>query len=414
VDPTSEIPFNLPFATGDEFAMIREAIDNMHLSGNGPFSRRCEAWLAARIGSAAVHLAPSCTAALEMATLLAGIEPGDEVLMPSFTFVSTANAVVLRGATPVFVDIRPDTLNLDEELLEAAVTEHTKAIVPVHYGGVACDMDVIMSVADRHGLIVIEDAAHALLARYQERPLGGIGQLGALSFHETKNVICGEGGALLVNDPALVERAEIVQEKGTDRRQFFRGEVDKYTWVEVGSSFLLSDVNAAFLYAQLQQADAITRRRMELWTRYHEGFRGLESQGVLRRPIVPHDVEHSAHLYYLLIEPPADRDDLIAALERQGIGAVFHYVPLHSAPAGRRYGREGSEMSVTEDVSARLVRLPLWIGMEESHVDRVVDAVARCLTRAPSYQGVGRAAAAALGKAREGSPGPAPGTDGSS
>jgi dTDP-4-amino-4,6-dideoxygalactose transaminase len=401
VDPASEIPFNLPFATGGEFAMIREAIDNMHLSGNGPFGRRCEEWLSEWIGSAAVHLVPSCTAALEMAALLADIEPGDEVLMPSFTFVSTANAVVLRGATPVFVDIRPDTLNLDDELLEAAVTDRTKAILPVHYAGIACDMDAIMAVAKRHGLVVIEDAAHALLARYQGRPLGGIGHLGALSFHETKNVMCGEGGALLVNDPELVARAEIVQEKGTDRRRFFRGEVDKYTWVDVGSSFLLSDVNAAFLYAQLQQAEAITRRRVEIWNRYHEGFLALESAGVLRRPVVPHDVEHSAHLYYLLMQTPGDREDLIMALEEQGIGSVFHYVPLHSAPAGRRFGRAASDMSVTDEVSAQLVRLPLWVGMEPSHVDRVVDAVARFALEPPSYPGAGPAAG--LGTAQEGS-----------
>lgn len=405
MSPRSEIPFNLPFATGDEFAMIREAIDKAHLSGNGPFSRRCEHWLSDRIGSAAVHLVPSCTAALEMAALLADIRPGDEVLMPSFTFVSTANAFVLRGATPVFVDIRPDTLNLDEKLLEAAITERTKAIVPVHYAGVACDMDAIMAVAERHGLIVIEDAAHAVMARYRERPLGSIGQLGTLSFHETKNVICGEGGALLVNDPELVERAEILQEKGTDRRQFYRGEVDKYTWVDVGSSFLLSDVNAAFLYAQLEQAVSITARRMEIWNRYQEAFGSLEEAGLLRRPIVPHDVEHSAHLYYLLMRTPAERDGLIAALEQRGISCVFHYVPLHSAPAGRRFGRVGSDMTVTDDASARLVRMPLWVGMEPTHVDRVVDEVARFLSRAASRPAAAPAPAAELDTAPAGSRG---------
>jgi dTDP-4-amino-4,6-dideoxygalactose transaminase len=343
-----------------------------------------------------------------MATLLAGIEQGDEVLMPSFTFVSTANAVVLRGATPVFVDVRPDTLNLDEHLLEGAITERTRAIVPVHYGGVACDMDAIMALADRHGLIVIEDAAHALLARDRGRPLGAIGQLGALSFHETKNVICGEGGALLVNDPALAERAEILQEKGTDRRRFYRGEVDKYTWVDVGSSFLMSDVSAAFLYAQLEQARSITERRVDLWNAYHEGFRSLEAAGLLRRPVVPPGVEHSAHLYYLLMPSNAGRDDLIASLERRGISSVFHYVPLHSAPAGRRFGRTGSEMTVTEDAAARLVRLPLWVGMESGQVDRVVDEVARFVSRSPSSPAEERPAAA-IGTAPAGSPAPRPG-----
>lgn len=371
-----EIPFNRPYATGHEFDLIREAIDNMHLSGNGPFSRRCADWLRNRLGSAGVQLTPSCTSAIEMAALMADVQAGDEILMPSFTFVSTANAFVLRGATPVFVDVRPDTLNLDERLLESAITERTKAIVPVHYAGVACDMDAIMRVADRHGLVVIEDAAHALLARHHDRPLGAIGQLGTLSFHETKNVICGEGGALLVNDAALVERAEIVQEKGTNRSQYFRGQVDKYTWVDVGSSFLLSDVNAAFLLAQLEQAEWMTERRMEIWNAYHEGFADLEVAGIIRRPVIPEAAHHNAHLYYLLAETTRDRDELIDELARSGISAVFHYVPLHSAPAGRRFGRTATAMTVTDDVSGRLLRLPLWVGMEPRHVDRVVATVA--------------------------------------
>ncbi len=394
-----EIPFNRPYATGGEFDLIREAIDNMHLSGNGPFSRRCAEWLQERLGSASVQLTPSCTGALEMAALLAGVEAGDEVLMPSFTFVSTANAFVLRGATPVFVDVRPDTLNLDEELLERAITERTKAIVPVHYAGVACDMDAIMTLADRHGLVVIEDAAHALLAWHRDRPLGGIGQLGTLSFHETKNVICGEGGALLVNDPALVERAEIMQEKGTNRSQFYRGQVDKYTWVDVGSSFLLSDINAAFLYAQLERAEWMTERRLELWNLYHEGFADLETLGIVRRPIVPDQAKHNAHLYYLLTETNSDRDELIEALDRRGISCVFHYVPLHSAPAGLRFGRTGSDMTVTDDVSGRLVRLPLWIGMEADQARRVVDEVRRAL-----FARVRTRAGVAPEPAREGSP----------
>lgn len=375
-----EIPFNQPYATGNEFELIRHAIDdNNHLSGNGPYSRRCSEWLQQRVGSAAVQLTPSCTGALEMAALLAGIEAGDEVLMPSFTFVSTANAFVLRGATPVFVDVRPDTLNLDERLLESAMTERTKAIVPVHYAGVACEMDAIMEIAARRGQIVIEDAAHALLADYGDRPLGGIGQLATLSFHETKNVICGEGGALLVNDPSLVERAEIVQEKGTNRSQFYRGQVDKYTWVDIGSSFLLSDLNAAFLYAQLEQAELMTARRMEIWNRYHEGFADLERRGVIRRPVVPDGARHNAHLYYLLAETAAGRDELLETLGSRGVHCVFHYVPLHSAPAGRRFGRVGSDMTVTDDVSARLLRLPLWMGMEDAQVERVVDEVEQAL-----------------------------------
>jgi dTDP-4-amino-4,6-dideoxygalactose transaminase len=393
---SEQIPFNRPFATGHEFDRIREAIANMHLSGNGPFSRRCGEWLQERLGSASVQLTPSCTSALEMAALLAGVEAGDEVVMPSFTFVSTANAFVLRGATPVFVDVRPDTLNLDETLLERAITERTKAIVPVHYAGIACDMDTIMEVADRHGLIVIEDAAHALLAEHNDRPLGGIGQLGTLSFHETKNVICGEGGALLVNDTGLVERAEILLEKGTNRSQFYRGQVDKFTWMDVGSSFLLSDINAAFLYAQLEQAEWMTQRRQELWSGYHNGLADLEATGRVRRPVVPEGARHNGHLYYLLAETAAQRDGLIEALARRGISCVFHYVPLHSSPAGRRFGRAGTEMPVTDDASARLLRLPLWVGMDEAQIERVVEEIRRAL--AGSARAPGLAPGAARGQ----------------
>jgi dTDP-4-amino-4,6-dideoxygalactose transaminase len=375
------IPFNRPFVTGREFDLIREAIENMHLSGNGPFSGRCADWLRRRVGSAGVQLTPSCTAALEMAAIMSSVEPGDEVIMPSFTFVSTANAFVLRGAVPVFVDVRPDTLNLDEAQLEAAVTPRTRAIVPVHYAGVACEMDAIMAVARRHDLLVIEDAAHALLATYRGQPLGGIGQLATLSFHETKNVICGEGGALLVNDPALVPRAEIVQEKGTNRRQFYRGQVDKYTWVDVGSSFLLSDLNAAFLLAQLEAAEWMTEERLRVWNAYHEAFAELEQSGVARRPVVPPEAGHNGHLYYLLLEDRERRDALISALAERGVNCVFHYVPLHSAPAGRRYGRAGGDLDVTDDVSGRLVRLPLWIGMPPADVQRVIDEVHRALAR---------------------------------
>ena len=370
-----EVPFNRSYVTGTEFGHIREAIENMHLSGNGPFGRRCAEWLVDNVGCAAALLTPSCTAALEMAAILAGIEPGDEVLMPSFTFVSTANAFVLRGAVPVFVDIRPDTLNLDESLLESAITERTKAIVPVHYAGFGCEMERVMAIAGAHDLTVIEDAAHAVLARHDGRALGSIGHMATLSFHETKNVSCGEGGALLVNDPELVSRAEIIQEKGTNRQAFHRGQVDKYTWVDVGSSFLLSDINSAYLYAQLEVAAWMNERRLEVWRAYHEAFEPLEQQGLLRRPATPPGAEHNGHLYYLLLPDGERRGRLIGDLAARGVAAVFHYVPLHSAPAGRRHGRSGSSMEVTDDVSERLLRLPMWVGMTSGDVDHVIASV---------------------------------------
>ena len=372
----SWIPFNRPHSTGQEFAYIQQAIENLHLSGNGPFSARCGEWLERRTGCAKALITTSCTSALELAMLLADIRPGDEVILPSFTFVSTASAVALRGGVPVFAEIRPDTLNLDESTLEAAITERTRAVVPVHYAGVACEMQTICELAARHGLWVTEDAAQAVTASYGERALGSIGELGCLSFHETKNVTCGEGGALLVNEPELVERAEILHEKGTNRSQFFRGEVDRYTWVELGSSYLSSDLNAAFLWAQLEQADRITERRLEIWEGYHARFEELEARGLLRRPIVPDRLRHNAHMYYLLLPDRAGRDALIAALAQSGIMAVFHYVPLHSSPAGRRYGRTTGPLPVTEETSGRLVRLPLWVEMGEEQVDRVAAAVA--------------------------------------
>jgi dTDP-4-amino-4,6-dideoxygalactose transaminase len=299
-----------------------------------------------------------------MAAILADIRPGDEIIMPSFTFVSTANAFVLRGGVPVFVDIREDTLNIDESRIEAAITPRTKAIVVVHYAGVACEMETIQRIAVRHGLMLIEDAAQALGACYRGRPLGSFGQLAALSFHETKNLISGEGGALLVNAPQLAARAEIVREKGTNRSAYLRGEVDKYTWVDVGSSFLPSDIIAAFLWAQLEQAEAITGRRHALWTRYHEAFAGLERTGVLRRPIVPRDAAPNAHSYFLLLADLPTRQGFIDTLRPQGVNAVFHYVPLHSSPAGRQLGRASGPLSVTDWAADRLVRLPLWIGLE--------------------------------------------------
>jgi dTDP-4-amino-4,6-dideoxygalactose transaminase len=369
------IPFNRPRLTGREYECMEEAVNNLHLAGNGPFTRKAQEWLEQRTGAALALLTQSCTAGLEMAALLANIGPGDEVIMPSYTFVSTANAFALRGGMPVFVDIRPDTLNLDERLIEAAITKRTRAIVPVHYGGIACDMDAILDIARRHGLLVIEDAAQALLSTYRGRALGTFGTLAALSFHETKNVTSGEGGALLVNDPEYVERAEIIWEKGTNRSKFFRGKVDKYTWEDLGSSYLPSELTAAFLWAQFEQAEAFTAARLEIWHRYHESFAELESEGLVRRPIVPPRSTHNAHLYYLLLADLQVRTAALAALNGDGINAVFHYVPLHSSPGGRRFARTSGPMTHTEALSDRLIRLPLWVGMTEEDVTAVVGAV---------------------------------------
>lgn len=368
------IPFNRPYLTGQELGYIAEAHANGHLAGNGAFSKLCARWLEDRVGSHGALLTHSCTAALEMAAILSGVGAGDEVIMPSFTFVSTANAFVMRGATPVFVDIRPDTQNIDETRIEAAITPRTRAIVPVHYAGVGCDMDAITDIARRHSLLVIEDAAQGLLSRYRDRPLGGIGHMAALSFHETKNVISGEGGALLVNDPTFAERAEVIWEKGTNRSQFFRGQVDKYTWMDLGSSYLPGEITAAFLWAQLEQADGITARRLAIWSRYHEAFQPLETAGLVRRPIVPPGLSHNAHMYYLLLPSLGARTALIERMKARGIQLVFHYVPLHSAPHGRAVGRVSGDMAVTDDTADRLVRLPLWLGLEE-HQDRVIGEV---------------------------------------
>lgn len=369
------IPFNRPCLVGRELEYIAQAHAGGKLSGNGPFTKKCQALLRARLGAPAVFLTNSCTAALEMAALLLDIKPGDEVIMPSFTFVSTANAFVLRGAVPVFVDIRPDTLNMDESLLEAAVTPRARAVCPVHYAGVGCAMDAITAIAAKHGLAVVEDAAQGIEAAHKGRPLGSMGALGALSFHETKNVISGEGGALAVNDPGLVKRAEILWEKGTDRASFNRGEVDKYTWRDVGSSFLPSELTAAFLLAQLEEAEAITARRLALWRRYHGALAEAEARGWLRRPTVPPECRANGHIYYILLDDGATRDALLAHLKGRGIGAVFHYVPLHSSPAGRRYGRVAGSLANTDALAARLLRLPLWNDMAEAHQARVAEGV---------------------------------------
>lgn len=372
---TQKIQFNRPFTTGKELQYIAEAEANNMLAGDGPFTKRCHAWLKNRSGCEKPLLTHSCTAALEMAALLLDIVPGDEIIMPSYTFVSTANAFVLRGGVPVFVDIREDTLNLDERLVESAITERTRAIVPVHYAGVACEMDTIMGLARQHGLKVVEDAAQGVMATYKGRALGSIGDLAAYSFHETKNVISGEGGALLVNDPALAMRAEIIREKGTDRSRFFRGEVDKYTWQEVGSSFLPGELIAAFLYAQLEEAERITEARLAIWQRYHDLLAPFEAKGLLRRPVVPEECEHNAHMYYVLLAPGINRQDVINNLKRNGIFTVFHYVPLHSSPAGKRYGRAQGELDVTIKQSERLIRLPLWVGLTSDQQEYISEVL---------------------------------------
>lgn len=366
------IQFNRPYMTGKELGFIAEARLGNMLAGDGPFTKRCHQWLEQSTGCAKVLLTHSCTAALEMSALLLNIQPGDEIIMPSYTFVSTANAFVLRGGVPIFVDIREDTLNLDERLIEAAITSRTKAIVPVHYAGVACEMDAIMAIARRHGLKVIEDAAQGVMSSYKGRALGSIGDLGAYSFHETKNVISGEGGALLVNNPELALRAEIIREKGTDRSRFFRGEVDKYTWQEVGSSFLPGELIAAFLWAQLEEAEAITSQRLANWARYHQALATLETCGGLRRPVVPSECSHNAHMYYVLLAPEFDRQRVLETFRSNGISAVFHYVPLHSSPAGQRYARSHGNLIVTNSIAERLIRLPLWVGLSEAQQDRVV------------------------------------------
>jgi dTDP-4-amino-4,6-dideoxygalactose transaminase len=369
------IPFNRPYLTGKELDYIAEAHRCGQLAGDGLFTKRCSQWLQNETGCRKALLTHSCTAALEMAAILADIQPGDEVIMPSYTFVSTANAFVLRGGVPVFVDIRPDTLNIDESLIEAAITQRTKAIVPVHYAGIACEMNALMNIAHRHGLLVIEDAAQGVMAQYKSRPLGSIGHLGCLSFHETKNVISGEGGALLINDERFIERAEIIREKGTNRSQFSLGQVDKYTWVDIGSSYLPGEIIAAFLYAQLQSADQVTAARLKTWNQYHQLLAPLEQSGKLRRPIIPDQCQQNSHMYYILLPDLETRTALIHHLKQHLINAVFHYVPLHSSPAGRRYGRTHGRLTHTMNLSDRLLRLPLFPGLTSQQIDRVIASV---------------------------------------
>lgn len=370
------IPFNKPYLTNAEMQAVDTVLHSDRLCGNGAQTAACHQLLADIVTTKRALLTNSCTAALEMCALLADLQSGDEVIMPSFTFVSTANAIVLRGAVPVFVDIRPDTFNLDERLIEEAITDKTRAIMVVHYAGVSCEMDEVLKIAARHDLFVLEDAAQGMFAYYRGRHLGSMGDMSAFSFHETKNIQSGEGGALCVNNEKFMERAEILWEKGTNRSQFLRGVVDKYTWVDVGSSFLPSEITAAILNVQLQHGEEITHRRLSIWQRYHEAFSELEMEGLLRRPVVPQHCKHNAHMYPVLLPDSQSQDRFLAGLRERGVDAVFHYVPLHSSPAGKRLGKVSGDLPVTADVFSRLVRLPLWAGMSDSEVDYVSDQVA--------------------------------------
>jgi dTDP-4-amino-4,6-dideoxygalactose transaminase len=372
-----DIPFNWPRLAGRELDFIRQAIELGRLAGDGQFTERCQAWLKSEIDTKAVLLTHSCTAALEMAAILLDIKPGDEVIMPSFTFVSTANAVVLRGGVPVFVDIRQDTLNLDEELIEAAITDRTKAIFPIHYAGVPAEMNRINEIASRHKLVVVEDAAQALGSTYRGRKAGSLGSLAAFSFHETKNIVSGEGGALAINDVALVDRAEIIREKGTNRKPFFRGQVDKYTWVDIGSSFLPGELNAAFLFGQLQHCADINADRKTSWDTYDRALKTWKGRG-LATPHIPDECGHNGHLYYVLMPTANLRQKLISLMASDNIATPFHYVPLHSSPAGTRYGRAVGDLAHTSAISERIVRLPLYPGMGDT-TQRVIEAVTRHL-----------------------------------
>lgn len=370
----SPIPNTLASLVGREMEYIQQAIDSRRLQGNGAHTQACQAALKTRLGVSEALLTQSCSAALEMAALLCNLEPGDEVIMPSFTFVATATAVVLRRAVPVFVDIRPDTFNIDERLVEAAITPRTRAIFAVHYAGVCAEMDALRAIADRHGLMLVEDAAQALGSTYYGRPAGALADLGALSFHDTKNIISGEGGALTVARTDLVDRAYVLWEKGTDRRKFHLGLVDKYSWVDVGSSFLPSELTAAVLRAQLECMDAVNGDRLNSWSAYHQALEPLEQRGLLRRPIVPEHCRHNGHIYAILLADEQTRNDLLAVARQHEIGMVYHYVPLHSAPAGRKYGRSHGDLPVTEKVAATLLRLPLWHGVGD-HLPTVVDHI---------------------------------------
>jgi len=370
------IPFNAPPIVGTEIEYMQSAMNSGKLCGDGGFTRRCQQWMEQRFGSKKVLLTPSCTASLEMAALLIDLQPGDEVIMPSYTFVSTANAFVLRGARIVFVDVRPETMNIDETLIEAAITEKTRAIVPVHYAGVACEMDTIMALAARHNLFVIEDAAQGVMSRYKGRALGTIGHIGCFSFHETKNYTAGgEGGATLINDAGLVERAEIVREKGTNRSQFFRGQVDKYTWRDMGSSYLMADLQAAYLWAQLEAAERINQQRLRIWQRYYDALQPLAAQGRISLPVIPASCEHNAHMFYIKLRDQDDRQALINWMKEAEILTVFHYIPLHSSPAGERFSQFVGDDRYTTQESERLLRLPLFYNLSDNNQSTVISSL---------------------------------------
>ncbi|GKX57289.1 dTDP-4-amino-4,6-dideoxygalactose transaminase [Leminorella grimontii] len=370
------IPFNAPPVVGTELDYMQAAMGSGKLCGDGGFTRRCQQWLEQNFGSHKVLLTPSCTASLEMAALLLDIQPGDEVIMPSFTFVSTANAFVLRGAKAVFVDVRPDTMNIDETKIEAAITEKTRVIVPVHYAGVACEMDTIMALAKKYNLYVVEDAAQGVMSTYKGKALGSIGHIGCYSFHETKNYTAGgEGGATLINDPTLIERAEIIREKGTNRSQFFRGQVDKYTWRDIGSSYLMADLQAAYLWAQLEAAQEINHRRLALWNNYYSAFKGLADKGRIVLPTIPADCVHNAHMFYIKLNDVEDRTRFISYLKEAEIMAVFHYIPLHACPAGEKFGEFHGEDRYTTKESDRLVRLPMFYNMTDVTQRTVINTI---------------------------------------
>lgn len=370
------IPFNKPFIAGKELYYIAQAVAFGNIGGDGIYTKKCERILADQFGVHRVLMTPSCTAALEMAAMLCELEPGDEVILPSYTFVSTANAFVLQGAKPVFVDIRPDTLNLDEELIEASITDRTKVICPVHYAGVGCEMDRIMEIATQHGLVVVEDAAQGVNASYKGRALGAIGHLGTYSFHETKNYICGEGGALCVNEQRFARRAEIIHDKGTNRQEFFRGDADKYTWVDIGSSYVLSELSCAFLAAQLEELEPIQNTRERLFLQYRDGLSDLEKQGLVRLPVVPDHCRCNYHMFYILLSDQKTRDGLLFQLRERGIHSVFHYVPLHSSVMGRKFGYQEEQLPITDEYAGRLLRLPFYHDLQDSDQRLVIDAIA--------------------------------------
>lgn len=366
------ISFNVPPFVGNELEYMRDAISNHKLCGDGPFTKKCSEWIETKFSTQKSLLTTSCTHALEMAAILADIQPGDEVIMPSYTFVSTADAFVLRGAKIVFVDIRPDTMNMDEKLIESAITEKTRAIVPVHYAGVSCEMDIIMDIAKKYNLKVIEDAAQGVMSSYKGKALGTIGDFGCYSFHETKNYSMGEGGAVLIQNPDYNSKAEIIREKGTNRSQFFRGQIDKYTWVDYGSSYLPSDLNAAYLYAQLEKAELINNNRLSTWNQYYKSLKPLEEAGIIHLPVVPKDCVHNAHMFYIKVKDLEERTKLIQFLKENDVNAVFHYIPLHSSPAGKQFGRFHGDDVYTTKESERLVRLPMYYGLTNDEVDYVV------------------------------------------